>query len=481
MSVSRNRNSNKNRRARLKLNRMKYNAKKFIFSGRYIVRNALAVMIVAAVIALVVVFVSIPKKKSGQDTTAKADSDTAYAADGTEGTGSDEPTLVLTQASMIDTIETTELAQMIADEQSVQVAAKNVQTLATSKYDMTGRFLTENDAVNIRATADPDGEVLGRLYIGGTGEVLEKGDEWTLVCSDGLTGYVATKLILTDEAATEKIEDYRVKFAVVKDKVRVRTYGNEASEVLFLAVTGDFFTVDSKRSTKDWTCVRLEDGSFGFVATQYVTFSEGFAEAVAIDEIEGMKERKKAYKAQLEADAKAEKEAAEQAAKDAEERRNRDVLKEKADAAKREEEQKRAAQQTSITTISNNGQAVTVTTTVDELYLLAAIVYAESGSECYDAQLAVANVVMNRVKSSAYPNNIKDVIYQPYQFTATKTQNFRNALSTGGSSTALRAAQEAMAGINNVGGCYGFKFSSGIRWDLVTESYQYGCICFFSY
>ena len=479
MSVSRNRNSSKNRRARLKLNRMKYNAKKFIFSGRYIVRNALAVMIVTAVIALVVVFVSIPKKKDGQDpATANADTDTAYAMSGDQ-TG--EPTLMLTQASMIDNIETTELAQMIADEQKVQVAAKDVQTLATSKYDMTGRFLTENDAVNIRETADPDGKVLGRLYIGGTGEVLEKGDEWTKVCSDGLTGYVATKLILMDEDATEKIEDYRVKFAVVKDKVRVRTYGNEASEVLFLAVTGDFFTVDSKRSTKDWTCVRLEDGSFGFVATQYVTFSEGFAEAVSIDEIEGMKDRKKAYKAQVEADAKAEKEAAELAAKEAEERRNRDVLRERADAAKREQEMQLQAQKTSITTISSSGQAVTVTTTVDELYLLAAIVYAESGSECYDAQLAVANVVMNRVKSSAYPNNIKDVIYQPYQFTATRTQNFRNALSTGGSSSALRAAQEAMAGKNNVGGCYGFKFSSGIRWDLVTESYQYGCICFFSY
>ena len=50
------------------------------------------------------------------------------------------------------------------------------------------------------------------------------------------------------------------------------------------------------------------------------------------------------------------------------------------------------------------------------LRLLAAIVYCEAGGQCYAGRLAVAAVVMNRVESKGYPNTIKGVLWQPYQF-----------------------------------------------------------------
>ena len=50
------------------------------------------------------------------------------------------------------------------------------------------------------------------------------------------------------------------------------------------------------------------------------------------------------------------------------------------------------------------------------LRLLAAIVYCEAGGQCYAGRLAVAAVVMNRVESDGYPNTIKGVLWQPYQF-----------------------------------------------------------------
>lgn len=50
------------------------------------------------------------------------------------------------------------------------------------------------------------------------------------------------------------------------------------------------------------------------------------------------------------------------------------------------------------------------------LRLLAAIVYCEAGGQCYAGRLAVAAVVMNRVKSGGYPNTIHGVLWQPYQF-----------------------------------------------------------------
>ena len=48
--------------------------------------------------------------------------------------------------------------------------------------------------------------------------------------------------------------------------------------------------------------------------------------------------------------------------------------------------------------------------------LLAKLIYHESGNQPYDGRVAVAEVVMNRVYSSLFPNNVTDVIYQPHQF-----------------------------------------------------------------
>ena len=52
----------------------------------------------------------------------------------------------------------------------------------------------------------------------------------------------------------------------------------------------------------------------------------------------------------------------------------------------------------------------------DELRLLSAITYAESGNQCYAGQLAVAIVVINRIEMEAFPNTMTEVIYQPHQF-----------------------------------------------------------------
>ena len=58
--------------------------------------------------------------------------------------------------------------------------------------------------------------------------------------------------------------------------------------------------------------------------------------------------------------------------------------------------------------------------TVDEedLRLLSSIIFAEAGNQCYAGKLGVGIVVMNRVKSEDFPNTIKEVIYQPHQFTS---------------------------------------------------------------
>ncbi|MGM1048630.1 MAG: cell wall hydrolase [Bacillota bacterium] len=52
----------------------------------------------------------------------------------------------------------------------------------------------------------------------------------------------------------------------------------------------------------------------------------------------------------------------------------------------------------------------------EELLLLQKIVMAEAEGEPYEGKVAVANVVLNRLRSANFPDTIKKVIYQKYQF-----------------------------------------------------------------
>ena len=52
----------------------------------------------------------------------------------------------------------------------------------------------------------------------------------------------------------------------------------------------------------------------------------------------------------------------------------------------------------------------------DALFWLSRIIYAESGNQCIDGKIAVGNVVMNRVNSPLFPDNIYDVLNQKNQF-----------------------------------------------------------------
>ena len=84
-----------------------------------------------------------------------------------------------------------------------------------------------------------------------------------------------------------------------------------------------------------------------------------------------------------------------------------------------------------------------------DLYLLARCVYGESRVEPYVGQVAVAAVVLNRVKSAAFPNSISGVIYQPYAFTCVSD----GQLYLEPDQSAYNAARDAMNGWDPTNGC----------------------------
>ena len=68
--------------------------------------------------------------------------------------------------------------------------------------------------------------------------------------------------------------------------------------------------------------------------------------------------------------------------------------------------------------ISNEVEAASNSGTTSDVQLLARAINGEARGEPYEGQVAVGAVILNRVKSSQFPNTIAGVIYEPGAFTA---------------------------------------------------------------
>ena len=92
--------------------------------------------------------------------------------------------------------------------------------------------------------------------------------------------------------------------------------------------------------------------------------------------------------------------------------------------------------------VTNTAQKENSAYSSSDTNLLARLIYAEARGESYAGQVAVGAVVLNRVKSSSFPNTISGVIYQPYAFTCVQD----GQINLSPNQTALSAAKDAMNG-----------------------------------
>ena len=92
-----------------------------------------------------------------------------------------------------------------------------------------------------------------------------------------------------------------------------------------------------------------------------------------------------------------------------------------------------------ITGTSNNTGA---TASNSDLNLLAHLVYAEARGEPYSGQVAVASVVLNRVKSTSFPNTVAGVIYERGAFSVVSD----GQINLTPNQTAISAARDALNG-----------------------------------
>ena len=261
------------------------------------------------------------------------------------------------------------------------------------------------NAPNVRSEASEDSEKVGKLYKDCGGTILERKDGWTKLQSGNIIGWAKDEYLLFDEEAKALANDVGKMIATINtETLRVRTEPNTEASTHGLLPKGEIVEVLENRED-GWVCIDYE-GKDGYVSSEFVLLDFQIDSGETMEEI-------------------AAREAAEQEAK-------RHV---------------------------NYGE---YTTDADTKMLLAALIQCEAGGEGYEGQLAVGAVVMNRVRSGAYPDSIHGVIYASGQFTPAMTGKLNSVYESGNiSSSCIQAAEDAIAGVSNVGDLTHFRRNNG--------------------
>lgn len=297
-------------------------------------------------------------------------------------------------------------------------------TVAVSNDDSSGDDDTDGDSeestlvmanvqnsLNVREEASEESSKVGYLYADCGGTILEKDGDWTKIKSGNLVGWCHNDYLLFGTEAESMAQKVGITTATVTaDALRVRKEPDNDAGIWGLVAKGDCIEAIVEDSTDDWVAIDFE-GDEGYLSAQYVDIEFKVDSGESLEEI---KER---------------------------ERKERE----------RELEEKRKR-------ISNLG-AVAVGST-DEA-LLGSLVYWEAGNQGYDGMLAVASVVMNRVRSAAYPNTVAGVIYASGQFSPALNGKVELQLKVGVPAACLQAAKEAIAGKTNVGTATHFRRYTG--------------------
>ena len=292
--------------------------------------------------------------------------------------------------------------------------------------------------LNVRVEPSIEAGIAGKLEKGDRATVLEIGTEWTKIESGNLTGYVSNQYCLFGaEALAYAKANCRTIATTTTDGLRIRAQQSTDSKIIKRLDEGDQLVVDTGATTETgWVAVRHNDCTY-YVSADYVTVALEVGTGLTNAEIEALA-REEAARAREEAERK----------------------------AREEQARKEAAEK-----VAKDNNALSE---VDDLTLMAAIIYCEAGAEPYETQLAVGAVIVNRMHSSRFGGTLFEVLSRPGQFTPYRTGKLAKAVAESKATpSCYDAARAALAGEDNTSGCLFFNDYNGTK-----EGIRYGGMVF---
>lgn len=309
--------------------------------------------------------------------------------------------------------------------------------------------------VFIRQKPNTESIILGKLNKGAAAAIIKTKDDWTLIRSGTVKGYVKTEYLNTSLPMDKIIEQYGVLQAIIDtDGLNVRKKASTKSKRLTVVYSSEIYPVIDTKN--EWLKIYVEDDHIkGFITKDYVKLIVNFNQAISLEEEQALKRLQE------------------------EARKAADV----SDSVKESTQTSSSNKETQGNTnnLSHDSSKVvdnkpTKNYSDEDLKLLACLVHAESGNQSYDGKLAVANVVLNRVKSSKFPDTIKNVIYESGQFTVASSGSLQKQLdnysnfTTTSQRLSIDAAKSALEGLNNIGDCLYFNRYTEERANNHTDS-----------
>lgn len=174
-------------------------------------------------------------------------------------------------------VQAAEAAAQSEEAAEEQVSENDVPVVASEYADIA--IAQVNNYVNVRAEANTDSEVLGKLYNNSAATVLETTDDgWYKINSGSVTGYVKAEYVVTgDEELARRVS---TRYATVTTTtLYVRTEPSTESSILTMLGEGDdFVVVDDSMKDTGWVIVTTEEGD-GYVSTEYVNLWTDFVKA----------------------------------------------------------------------------------------------------------------------------------------------------------------------------------------------------------
>ena len=302
---------------------------------------------------------------------------------------------------------------------------------------------------DVHAEADETSPVLVKLS-GTQAVVLGHDEDWTKVQVGDITGWVESEHLTNGSDTTEDIvpesPEKTEQTGSTEEKESIsEPEQNEAVQAVMAAAK------DTQRINEQQKAIETQKAEEAAKAAEEQKAIQKAAEEAA---------KKAAAQAQAAAEEAARKAAAE--AQAAAEEAARKAAAEAQAAA--QQAAAKAAAEAQAAAVQAAQQAVIAQAGVSpqDVDLLAALIQCEAGGEPYVGQVAVGNVVMNRVESAGHPASIPDVIYAAGQFSPVRNGSLSRTLSTGRVSASCRqAAVEAIAGSSPVGDKLYFRRANG--------------------
>lgn len=349
----------------------------------------------------------------------------------------------------------TELKQASYTENVSDIVATGYYDEETGMYsDMA--IAVADSHLDVYEQADDASVIIGKMYENGIAQAVEVGTDWTKIVSGNVTGFVKTSaLCFNEEAAILGNSKGDVIATVTVDAADIYS-AVDAEEAKSSIEKGATYTAVAKCG--DYIAIQMDDNKV-YVSSNDVSLNYGFEWAYTSAEAEA-------------------KEAAEEA-----ERQRIEAARIAAERARLAREAKIKAARVEVGVTQNAPMAATD----EEIWLLACVIDWEAGWESYEGKLAVANVVLNRVRNPRYDNSITRVIYAKSQFTGvangstgTPTERFQALLDRGPrTQDCIRAAKEALAGVNNIGTYTSFRSLKSANYAAYSKYTIIGNHCFF--